>query len=106
MSTQPATVETIQVLIEQLRPEAPPMTPMGRETRFVADLGLASLELIGLVFLCEQAFSVSLISEPGLLATLHTVGQTVDALRQLQGLRSCEPALSDGLAASTALSGE
>lgn len=84
MSAQPATVHGIQQLIDQLRPDAPLKTPLSRETRFVADLGLASLELIGLVFLCEQTFSVSLIDQPGLLATLHTVGETVDALSRLQ----------------------
>lgn len=84
MSAQPATVYGIQQLVGQLRPDAPLETSLSRETRFVADLGLASLELIGLVFLCEQTFSVSLIDQPGLLATLHTVGETVDALRKLQ----------------------
>jgi acyl carrier protein len=92
MSAQSATIRGIQQLVRQLRPDAPPDTPLSRETRFVADLGLASLELIGLVFLCEQTFSVSLIDQPGLLARLHTVGETVDALRKLQGC-GAEPVL-------------
>jgi len=85
MNAQLPSVHAIQQLIEQLRPEAAAGTQVCRETRFVTDLGLASLELIGLVFLCEQTFSVNLISQPGLLSKLHTVGQTVDALLGLQG---------------------
>jgi acyl carrier protein len=78
-----ATVEALQSLIESLRGE-PLSEPLRRETRFVQDLGLESLQLIGLVYLCEQTFNVSLVSRAGLLATLHTIGQTVDALAELQ----------------------
>jgi acyl carrier protein len=78
-----ATVDALQSLIENLLGE-PVSQPVRRDTRFVQDLGLASLHLIGLVYLCEQTFNVSLVSRAGLLATLHTVGETVDAIVTLQ----------------------
>ena len=78
-----ATVDALQSLLESLLGE-PVSQPLQRDTRFVQDLGLASLHLIGLVYLCEQTFNVSLVSRAGLLATLHTIGQTVDAIAELQ----------------------
>jgi hypothetical protein len=45
---------------------------------------MASVELIGLVFLCEQRFSVGLVNQRGLLATLKTAGPTIDTIGSLQ----------------------
>jgi len=84
MSMQPVTITALCELLQQLRNGAPLPTELRPGTRFVNDLGLASLELIGLVFLCEQAFGVNLIDQPSLLARLQTVGETIDAIRDLQ----------------------
>ena len=85
MHAPEADLQAMEKLVTQIKqgplPEAKPFTA---QTRFVADLGLKSLELIGLVFICEQTFNVNLTSHPGLLAKLHTVGQAIDAIRQLQ----------------------
>lgn len=85
MATEPASLDSMQRLIAQLRQEGScHSAEVTAETRFVADLGFASLELIALVFLCEQAFDVSLASQPALLAELQTVGGTVEAICKLQ----------------------
>ncbi|MEJ0034880.1 MAG: hypothetical protein WDO68_02125 [Gammaproteobacteria bacterium] len=85
-----ATVASMQRLIAQVREQSPSQIVVDRDTRFVTDLGLASLELIALVFLCEQTFAVQLVSQPGLLARLHTIGVAIDAIGDLQ--RAAEPA--------------
>jgi acyl carrier protein len=86
---QPVSIQALRQLIEQLRETAPESLEVNAQTRFVGDLGLASLELIGLVFLCEQTFSVNLVEQNGLLAKIQTVGQAVDAIRSLQGESQC-----------------
>jgi acyl carrier protein len=82
--TQP-TLQSFQRLIEQIRGGEPLAAVAGRDTRLVEDLGMASLELIALVYLCEQTFEVSLVRLSGQLETLRTAGQCVDALVALQG---------------------
>jgi len=75
----------MQRLVLQIQQGSTPDTgSFSAQSRFVTDLGMKSLELIGLVFICEQTFGVSLISQPGLLAKLETIGQAVDAIRKLQ----------------------
>lgn len=100
-STQAATVPVLQGLLEQLRGDAALSQEVRRETRFVEDLGLASLELIGLVYLCEQTFEVSLVSQSGLLASLRNIGQTIDAITALQesGVIN-EPGMDEGASAA------
>jgi acyl carrier protein len=80
--TPPVSIATLQTLIADLRDE-PLRHELTPQTRFVQDLGLASLELIGLVYLCEQTFGISLVGQPGLLAKLLTVGQTLEAIDDL-----------------------
>jgi acyl carrier protein len=85
MPTEAVSITAMQRLITQVRgEEAPQLSEVTRDTRFVSDLGFASLELIGLVFLCEQTFEVALVSQPGLLAKLQTIGEAVDAIGELQ----------------------
>jgi acyl carrier protein len=84
MVIEPVTIEGLRRLIVQLREDIPRDVQVSNATRFVKDLGLSSLELIGLVFLCEQTFGVSLVSEEGLLSRLNTVGEAVAAIEDLQ----------------------
>jgi len=84
MSSPNATLEALQLLVEQLRDTRLP-APLRRDDSYVDDLGFASVELVGLVFLCEQRFGVELVSQRGLLKTLKTAGLTVDAINRLQG---------------------
>jgi acyl carrier protein len=77
-------VTTFKSLVTQLRPEVAENKPFGRDTRFMADLGLGSLELIGLVFLCEESYQVDLTSHAEMVATLQTVGETIDAIAYLR----------------------
>jgi len=83
MSSAIATLEALQLLVEQLRGTRLP-APLEREASYVDDLGFASVELVGLVFLCEQRFGVELVSQRGLLKTLKTAGLTVDAINRLR----------------------
>ena len=78
------TIQSLQHLIEQIRGGGPLRKALTSHTRFVEDLGMASLELIALVYLCEQTFSVSLTELSGLIEKLHTVGQSVAAIAGLQ----------------------
>jgi acyl carrier protein len=88
-SLVPVSIPALRGLIEQLRETMPESLEVNAQTRFVGDLGLASLELIGLVFLCEQTFSVNLVEQSGLLARIQTVGQAVEAIRSLQEESLC-----------------
>jgi acyl carrier protein len=97
MSSITATLEALQLLTEQVR-GAPLPEPLRRETRFVDDLGMASVELIGLVFLCEQRFVVELVNQRGLLATLKTAGLTIDAIERLKQARATGAAKSSSAA--------
>jgi acyl carrier protein len=54
------------------------------ESRFMADLGLDSMQVVGLVFLWEHTFDVSIGDQEEFLSRLDTVGQAIDALRLLQ----------------------
>jgi acyl carrier protein len=42
------------------------------------------MQVIGLAFLWEQRFAVSISDQEDLLARLETVGQAIDAIRTLQ----------------------
>lgn len=84
MNTQSVTIEVMRQLIEQLRDGVPLQTEVRHETRFSEDLGLGSLELVGLVFLCEQTFNISLIDRSDLITRIRTVGQAMDTIRSLQ----------------------
>ena len=84
MSIQPVTIEAMRKLIEQVRDGFALTVEVRHETRFAQDLGFASLELVGLVFLCEQTFKVSLANRADLVSRMQTVGQAVDAIRSLQ----------------------
>jgi acyl carrier protein len=79
-----ATATTMEALVRQIQRQPIPANDFGPHSRFVADLGMKSLELIGLVFICEQTFGVSLVSRPGLLARLQSVGEAIEAIRLLQ----------------------
>jgi acyl carrier protein len=87
MVEQAPTNECMRALIEQLRDGEPLDTAVNSGTRFIADLGLSSMELIGLVFLCEQTFQVDLVNSGTPLADLRTVGQAVDRIQSLQQRR-------------------
>jgi acyl carrier protein len=78
-----ASVSSLSNLIVQLR-EGQVLPDIGPATRFIEDLGLASLELVALVYMCEETFQVPLATQMGLLASLRTVGQTVEAIQRLQ----------------------
>lgn len=57
---------------------------VGLQTRFVEDLGLDSLTLVALVFICEEEFQVSMVDQGEELAKLHTVGDTLRFLASRQ----------------------
>jgi acyl carrier protein len=102
MNVHPATLDSLRDLIRQIHAERPLDVVVGADTRFVTDLGFTSLELIGLVFLCEQSFGVSLIDQGGLLSQLRTVGQAVTAIDNLQHGREFDADPSVATAAITA----
>jgi acyl carrier protein len=62
------------------------------ETRFLEDLGMDSISLVALVFLCEERFEVS-VSEGALEGVdLRTVGQVVSFMNQFKSrMAACEP---------------
>lgn len=85
MNAPDVDLRVMEKLVTQIRQNPAAQTkPFTPQTRFVADLGLKSLELIGLVFICEQTFNVQLTAHPGLIAKLHTVGQALDVIHLLQ----------------------
>lgn len=101
MDTPRVSLDQLQQLMLQIRPDDPLTVPFTMQSRFVEDLGMKSLELTGFVFACEQAFGVSLFERPGLLAKLLTVGATLHAIDQLQcGSYGVEPAAFDVAGAS------
>jgi acyl carrier protein len=77
-------LEALQDLIIQILPEPVPRTSILPETRLVADMGLESIDLIGLIYLCEQRFSVDLVSQGELLANITTVGEVLDFITTLR----------------------
>ncbi len=79
-----ADIGTFRRLISQVKQMEIGEVNVTPETRFGADLGMKSLELVGLVFMCEQTFGVSLVSRPGLLVKLQTVGEAVETIRLMQ----------------------
>ncbi len=84
MSIQAVTIEAMRQLIEQVRDGVALKAEVQHETRFVQDLGFASLELVGLVFLCERTFKVRLANRSDLISRMQTVGQAMDAIHSLQ----------------------
>jgi acyl carrier protein len=78
------TVENMSELIRQVRGDAPLPGPVTAGSRFMADLGLDSLQVVGLVFLWEKQYGVAMSEQEELLAGLQTVGQAVEAIRSLQ----------------------
>jgi acyl carrier protein len=79
-----ASIENMSELIRQIRGDASLPGPITAGSRFMADLGLDSLQVIGLVFLWEQHYGVAMSEHEELLASLDTVGQAVAAIRALQ----------------------
>lgn len=77
-------IDTMSALIRQVRGDVPLPGPVTAASRFMADLGLDSLQVVGLVFLWEQQYGVSMSGQEELLANLQTVGQAMDAIRALQ----------------------
>jgi acyl carrier protein len=84
VETTPVCIAAMEELLAQLKPDETERVTLSPDTRFVMDLGLSSMQLIGLVYLCEQTFKVSLVSQRGLLQRLNTVGQAVAAIGALQ----------------------
>jgi acyl carrier protein len=84
MTDTSVTVAAMSELIQQIRAQQPLPGDITRESRFMADLGLDSMQVIGLAFLWEQRFAVSISDQEDLLARLETVGQAIDAIRTLQ----------------------
>ena len=66
------------LLIEELSVNAEDITP---EAELVNDLGINSLELADLVFLCEEKFSIQIDDEQ--IKDLNTVGDVVNYLDTL-----------------------
>lgn len=84
MDNPTADLSTFRQLISQVKQVEIDEDHLSLETRFAADLGMKSLEIVGLVFMCEQTFGVSLVTRPGLLVKLQTVGEAVEAIRLMQ----------------------
>src|SRR6185369_12376134 len=88
----------MQALIDGMRRTSDAQSiPLRGELKFVADLGFTSLELIGLVRLCEQTFGVTLVTQQALLDRIQTVDQALQAIADLQQPRDsqeCEAAAS------------
>ena len=79
--------EILQSIIELLPRVAPsPIDPaaIGRTTRLVEDLGLSSLSLVSLMFLCAERFSVDLTTVTDKLYGLQTLGDAADLLRGMK----------------------
>ena len=74
----------LQDLIIQILPEPVPRASLMPGTRLVADIGLESIDLIGLIYLCEQQFGVDLVSQGELLAKISTVGEVLDFIEALR----------------------
>jgi acyl carrier protein len=84
MTDTAVTIAAMTELIQQIRGQQPLPGVITHETRFMADLGLDSMQVIGLAFLWEQTFGVSISEQEDLLARLETVGQAIDAIRSMQ----------------------
>jgi len=83
---QEANIESIRKVIEKLRPGWRLPAEVGPETHLIKHLGLTSLELVGLVFLCQKTFNVPLVVSDDVITKMQTVGQTVSTIRIQQGL--------------------
>lgn len=81
-----ANMENMKQLIGQLRRGWKLPQDFGPETHLIKNLGLTSLELIGLIFLCQNRFKVSLITTDDVTTRIQTVGQAVNMVRAQQGL--------------------
>ena len=69
--------ELKQFLVEELRVEEDKITP---EAALSSDLGINSLELADLVYLCEEKFSIVIDDED--LHNFNTVGDIVKYLEE------------------------
>lgn len=82
---QEATIDSMRRLIEQLRPGWRLPVDIGPDTHLTKTLGLTSLELVGLLFLCQRTFNVTLITTDDVMTSMQTVGQAVSTVRAQQG---------------------
>lgn len=81
MSKENIMFETLKTfLVEELRVNADDIT---MEAELVADLGINSLELADLVYLCEEKFNIVIDDEA--LHNFTTVGDVVRYIESAQG---------------------
>lgn len=83
-TAEPVSLETIRQLIVQIAPPALAAGEIVASSNLVSDIGLESIDLVGLVFLCEQTFGVNLVAQGELLRNLTTVGRVLDFIAALQ----------------------
>jgi acyl carrier protein len=79
-------LEALREVIGEIRRDLDPHC-IHPPSRLVDELGLRSLELIGLIVKCEQRFAVSLISRAESLAEIATVGQLMALIAELSDER-------------------
>ena len=75
-------LDKLSKLIFQVSKLDPDKVKITRETDFIKDLGMDSITLVSLVFLCEKQFEIPLSKHPDTLKSLTTVGKTLDFFEQ------------------------
>ena len=81
-------LEKLSKLIFQVTKLDPDKVEITRETDFVKDLGMDSITLVSLVFLCEKQFDIPLSKHPDTLSSLTSVGKTLDFFEQFKAVES------------------
>lgn len=77
-------IKALSDIIFQVTQLDPETTSIDINTEFVKDLGMDSISLVTLVFMCEQVFEVRLSQHPEVLTNLTSVGSTLDFISYIR----------------------
>jgi acyl carrier protein len=69
-------------LVSELAGDSVDLTQATEDTRFIDDIGMDSITLVALVFLCEERFGLDLSGHADQVGELLTLGQSLDFLNR------------------------
>lgn len=73
-------------LVIQVSPEPVTREELSEETRYTEDLAMDSITLVALMFLCEEHFQINVANSAEKIATLATLGLTIDFIKEADKL--------------------
>lgn len=85
-NAQTVSMAAFMTILAEVVADQVDLTKVTAETRFVEDLGLDSMTLVALVFLCEEAFGIDLEGHGEKLAGLLTVGDSLHFFAEQKGV--------------------